>query len=664
MDLVPRIIPADEWEHIEAGLVQRVTALNRFLDDLYVGERAAIKDGIVPQWLVDSQRRASSARRSASRCRTGARCLVAGIDLVRDGDGHLPGARGQPAQPERHLLRAREPRRHDAGAAHAVRRPARPPGRPLRRRRCSTALRHVAPPAAGDPTVVVLTPGVFNSRVLRARVPRSPDGRRARRGPRPRRRRARGVDAHHARPRARRRDLPPHRRRVPRPGAVPAPTRCSACPGCMAAARAGNVTIANAIGNGVADDKAVYAYVPDLIRYYLDEEPILPNVDTYLLWDADQRSMCVERLDELVVKPVSASGGYGMFIGPAASRRRDRAMPQAHRRRPSRLHRPGGRAAVAPPDARRRSPRGTPHRPAPVRAVGRAGRRHPSVTAAPPRSGCSPIPIARSICSGKPQRDQQSKDLAITGATLFVHLTGDDLRRTAGDGETTPGRRREARHRHPRPPQDLAPTVLRHHPQTGPRHGHGRRCGRPARPTAWMREHVILRDGHCVFPGCDGDARRCDLDHIDPYVPIDEGGPPGQTNPATSHACAGDTTGSRPSPAGPTNAPATAPTPGPAHTASPTHHIRHPSTERLSACSRSAGYRSGRPAGTFGSADWLALSVGRLAVKTPEERGFDGDGQMQRSRPPSGPVRNPWTAPGGMKTKVPGPIPSAGSVSV
>ena len=89
-------------------------------------------------------------------------------------------------------------------------------------------------------------------------------------------------------------------------------------PGLISAARAGNVTIANAVGNGVADDKAVYAYVPDLIRYYLGEEPILPNVPTYLLWDPDQRAHVLDRLDQLVVKPVAESGGYGMSSVRAA----------------------------------------------------------------------------------------------------------------------------------------------------------------------------------------------------------------------------------------------------------------------------------------------------------------------------------------------------------
>lgn len=90
-------------------------------------------------------------------------------------------------------------------------------------------------------------------------------------------------------------------------------------PGLMRAWKAGRVTLVNAPGNGVADDKAVYAFVPDLIRFYLGEEPILPNVETHLLWDPDRRASVLARLDELVIKPVGASGGYGLVIGPSAS---------------------------------------------------------------------------------------------------------------------------------------------------------------------------------------------------------------------------------------------------------------------------------------------------------------------------------------------------------
>ena len=143
-------------------------------------------------------------------------------------------------------------------------------------------------------------------------------------------------------------------------------------PGLLAAARGGNVTIANAIGNGVADDKAVYAFVPELIRYYLSEEPILPNVTTYLLWDDDQRAHVIENMERLVVKPVSASGGYGMLIGPAAVDGEIDAFRARDRGQPAALHRPGGRAALAPAGAGRRPLRGTPHRLAAVRALVRS----------------------------------------------------------------------------------------------------------------------------------------------------------------------------------------------------------------------------------------------------------------------------------------------------
>ena len=197
--------------------VQRVTALNRFLDDLYVGERAAVQrrhraevardvqsDGFEREAFGDPGARGRSLPRRRHRPRARRR-------------RHLPRARGQPAQPERHLLRAREPRRDDPGAADACSATSGPPGRPLRR----VAARRPAPRRARGggrrPDRRGAHARRLQLRVLRARVPRSPDGRRARRGPRPRRRRARRLDAHDAGPAARRRHLPPHRRRLPRP---------------------------------------------------------------------------------------------------------------------------------------------------------------------------------------------------------------------------------------------------------------------------------------------------------------------------------------------------------------------------------------------------------------------------------------------------------------
>ena len=317
MDLVPRLIPAEEWDHIEAGLVQRVTALNRFLDDLYVGERAAIRDGVIPQWVVTSS---AGFNREAFGVAVphGARCLVAGIDLVRDAQGTYRVLEDNLRNPSgiSYVLENRSamtrvlPR---AFANHLVR-PVNHYGPAL-----LDALRRVSPiHAAGEPTVVVLTPGVYNSAYFEHAFLARQMGVELVEG------RDLVVDDHIVYMRTthglERVDV--IYRRIDDAFLDPVcfrPDSMLGVPGLMSAARAGNVTIANAVGNGVADDKAVYAYVPDLIRYYLGAEPILGSVPTYLLWDPDQRAECLDRLDQLVVKPVSESGGYGMLIGPSAT---------------------------------------------------------------------------------------------------------------------------------------------------------------------------------------------------------------------------------------------------------------------------------------------------------------------------------------------------------
>ena len=317
MDLVPRIIPADEWAHIEEGLVQRVTALNRFLDDLYVGERAVIKDGIIPKWLVTSS---EGFQRQAHGIAVpyGARCLVAGIDLVRDAEGTYRVLEDNLRNPSgvSYVLENRAAMTRVLPGVfndHLVR-PVDHYGPAL-----LNALRRVSP-AGGDPepTVVVLTPGVYNSAYFEHAFLARQMGVELVEG------RDLVVDDHVVSMRTthglQRVDV--IYRRIDDAFLDPVVFRSDSVlgvPGIMMAARAGNVTIANAVGNGVADDKAVYAYVPELIRYYLGAEPILPNVPTYLLWDPDQRAHVLERMDELVVKPVAESGGYGMLIGPAAT---------------------------------------------------------------------------------------------------------------------------------------------------------------------------------------------------------------------------------------------------------------------------------------------------------------------------------------------------------
>jgi uncharacterized circularly permuted ATP-grasp superfamily protein len=315
MDLVPRIIPADEWDHIEAGLVQRVTVLNRFLDDLYVGSQDAIRDGIVPRWLVES---ADGYVREAHGIPAprGARCVVAGIDIVRDDEGTYRVLEDNLRVPSgiSYVLenRVAMTRVLPVGfASHSIR-PVDHYGASLLR-----ALEAIAPPTVGDPTVVVLTPGVANSAYFEHAFLARQMGIELVEG------RDLLVDDRQVFMRTTRglKRVDVIYRRVGDEYLDPVVFRQDSLlgvPGLHGAARAGNVTIANAIGNGAVDDKGVYPYLPDLIEYYLGEEPILPNVTTYLPWEPDQLETILSRLDRLVVKPVSEAGGYGIVIGTSA----------------------------------------------------------------------------------------------------------------------------------------------------------------------------------------------------------------------------------------------------------------------------------------------------------------------------------------------------------
>ena len=323
MDLRPRVITAEEWAVIEAGLEQRVRALNMFLDDLYVGERSIIEDGILPWWLVTSSD-GFSREAFGVPMPLGARCLVAGIDLVRDGNGdycvledNLRSPSGISYVVENRVAMTRLLPHVFADA-------------PVRTvdhygRSLLGALSRVAPPAAGDsPTVVVLTPGVFNSAYFEHVFLAAHMGVELVEG------RDLVVDDHVLYMRTTRglKRVDVVYRRIDDDFLDPVsfrPDSSLGVPGLMAAARAGNVTISNAIGNGVADDKAIYAYVPQMIEHYLGERAILPNVQTYLLWEPDQREYVLANLDRLVIKPVAEAGGYGITIGPAASEEELRA---------------------------------------------------------------------------------------------------------------------------------------------------------------------------------------------------------------------------------------------------------------------------------------------------------------------------------------------------
>ncbi len=272
---------------------------------------------MVPRWLVLSS---DGFTREAFGVPVpqGARCLVAGIDVIRDAEGtyrvlednlRCPSGISYVVENRAALTRVLP----QLFGGERVR-PVDQYGPML-----LNALQRVGPPAAGDaPTVVVLTPGIYNSAYFEHVFLATQMGVELVEG------RDLVVEDHvvHMRTTNGLRRVDVIYRRIDDDFLDPVvfrPDSSLGVPGLMAAARAGNVTIANAVGNGVADDKAVYAYVPAMIRYYLAEEPILPNVPTYLLWDPDQRAAVLDRLDQLVVKPVAEAGGYGLVIGPQAT---------------------------------------------------------------------------------------------------------------------------------------------------------------------------------------------------------------------------------------------------------------------------------------------------------------------------------------------------------
>lgn len=316
LDIVPRVIPADEWRVIEEGVVQRVHALERFLDDAY-GAMAAVRDGVVPRAALLSSphflRQAAGVTPP-----NGVRVHVSGTDIVRDVDGRFRVLEDNIRVPSgvSYVMENRLAMTQvfpEAFAAHRVRPVSDYPERLLQ------ALKAAAPAGVDNPTVVLLTPGVYNSAYFEhALLARSMGvelvvgrdlvctGNRVRMLTTEGERR---VDVIY--------------RRIDDDFLDPLHFRADSmlgCPGLLNAARAGNVTIANAVGNGVADDKLLYTYVPALIRYYLGEEPVLDNVPTWRLEEPEARAEVLDRLDELVVKPVDGSGGAGIVIGPAASR--------------------------------------------------------------------------------------------------------------------------------------------------------------------------------------------------------------------------------------------------------------------------------------------------------------------------------------------------------
>jgi uncharacterized circularly permuted ATP-grasp superfamily protein len=312
-DLIPRIVSAQEWERVERGLKQRIHALNEFINDIY-HEQRILKDKVIPEEVI------RSAIFFRPQCRGidppgGVWCHITGTDLVRHGDGEIYVLEDNLRVPSgvsyvlenRDLMKRTFPELFEGLKIRPV---DDYPSRLLE------TLESIAPAGAPEkPTVVLLTPGMYNSayfehsflakkmgiQLVEGSDLAVQDGRvwmRTTKG-------LRRVDVIY-----RRIDddfLDPEAFR---------PDSLLGVPGLVEAYRAGKVALANAPGNGVADDKVVYAYVPDMIRYYDGADPILPNVPTFLCWRDQDRQHVLGNLDKLVVKCANEAGGYGMLVGP------------------------------------------------------------------------------------------------------------------------------------------------------------------------------------------------------------------------------------------------------------------------------------------------------------------------------------------------------------
>jgi uncharacterized circularly permuted ATP-grasp superfamily protein len=314
-DLVPRIVPADEWDHIERGLVQRITALNLFCRDVY-HEQRILKEKIVPAELIYG---AKMFRREMFHVNVPRNVYIhiCGTDLVRNKDGtyYVLEDNGRTPSGVSYVLENRAVMKRVFPALFSAYRVRAIEDYPFNLLQC---LKHVAPRHAADPTVVVLTPGVYNSAYFEHSFLARQMGVELVEG------RDLIVDNLfvYMRTTAGLRRVDVIYRRVDDDFLDPLafrPDSALGVAGLMNAYRTGNVALVNAVGTGVADDKAIYPFVPDMIKFYLGQDAILPNVPTYICARDQDRQYVLEHLHELVVKATNESGGYGMLIGHQAT---------------------------------------------------------------------------------------------------------------------------------------------------------------------------------------------------------------------------------------------------------------------------------------------------------------------------------------------------------
>uniref|UniRef100_UPI0035715565 circularly permuted type 2 ATP-grasp protein n=1 Tax=Andreprevotia chitinilytica TaxID=396808 RepID=UPI0035715565 len=313
-DAIPRIIPATEWTQLEIGLKQRVAALNAFLHDIY-HEQHILKAGLIPaeQVLVNNQYQPAMQGLDLPH---NIYAHIAGVDVIRHGDGdcyvlednlRVPSGVSYMLENRKMMMRLFP----ELFAHHAIAPVDHYPNL------LHDTLRHASD--VDQPTVVVMTPGHYNSAYFEHAFLAQQMGVELVEG------RDLFVENEHVymRTTAGAKQVDVIYRRLDDAFLDPLafrPDSALGVPGLLSAYRAGNVILANAIGTGVADDKSIYPYVPDMIRFYLSEEPLLKNVPTWQCRRPDELSHVLANLDELVVKEVHGAGGYGMLIGPKASR--------------------------------------------------------------------------------------------------------------------------------------------------------------------------------------------------------------------------------------------------------------------------------------------------------------------------------------------------------
>jgi uncharacterized circularly permuted ATP-grasp superfamily protein len=315
-DVLPRIIEGAEWEFIEKGLRQRIHALNLFLDDIYHDQRI-VKDGVVPFDLIRS---AKGYRKECQGLNPpwGIWCHITGTDLVKDGDGRLYVLEDNIRCPSgvSYVIGNRQVMKRTFPQIFASVNPRPVEDYPSR---LLDMLQFVAPRGVDSPCVGILTPGVFNSAYFEHSFLAQQMGvelvtgsdlavrdghlwMRTTRGYKRVDVLYRRIDDDFLDPKAFR------------------PDSLLGVPGLMEVYRSGKLALANAPGTGIADDKVIYAYVPKIIEYYLGEEILLPNVETYMCWVPDEMKYVLEHMDELVLKTANDSGGYGVLIGPHSSK--------------------------------------------------------------------------------------------------------------------------------------------------------------------------------------------------------------------------------------------------------------------------------------------------------------------------------------------------------